>query len=171
VKMVLVIATIQPAFPDRGSPDVSALADEQVARLQRETFFVGVPGMDVAARGNIVVILCDLVASDDPAVFLDFLPGEERFANADDALPWDVVLRVPFNELAAGVEQEHLSGAILRFGAVQDNDDARGGGVVEQVFRQVDHALDEILLDEPFADLFFLVGIGVTRPRRRVRWA
>jgi hypothetical protein len=39
--MVLVIATIQPAFPDRGSPDVSALADEQVARLQRETFFVG----------------------------------------------------------------------------------------------------------------------------------
>ena len=77
-----------------------------------------------------------------------------------------IVLRVAFGELAAGVEQEELAFALLRLGLVQEEDDARRGGVVEKVFRQVDDALDQVLLDEPVAHVFFLVGVGVAGAAR-----
>src|SRR3989344_2457338 len=47
------------------------------------------------------------------------------------------------------------------------DDDGRRGGVVEQVFRQVEHAFDEVLLHEPAAHVLFLVGVGVAAAARR----
>jgi hypothetical protein len=48
-------------------------------------------------------------------------------------------------------------------GLVQEQHDARGGGVVEEILGQVEDALDEVLVDEPLADGLFLVGAGIAR--------
>ena len=61
----------------------------------------------------------------------------------------------------AGVEEEQFALPVLRLGLVQEQDDAGRGRVVEEIFRQVDHAFDQVLLDEPAADVFFLVRVCV----------
>ena len=75
----------------------------------------------------------------------------------------DEVLGVALFEDLAGVDEEDLALAVLRLGLVQEEDDARGGGVVEEVFGQVEDALDEVVVDEPLADGLFLVGAGIAR--------
>ena len=78
-----------------------------------------------------------------------------------DGFAGKIILRVALRELAAGIEQEEFASTILRLGLVEQDDDARRAGVVEEVLRQVDDAFDQVLLDEPAADVLFLVAVGV----------
>jgi len=122
--------------------------------------------VDVAAGGDVEIVLRDLLAADDARVFLHFLPPAEGPGDAADGVLGDVVLRVALGELAAGVEQKELVLALLRLGPVQHEDDAGSGGVVEQVLRQVDDALDDVLLHEPAAHVLFLVGVRIAGTAR-----
>lgn len=94
-------------------------------------------------------------------------PAREQSLTARNCDPLDTcsgdeVLRVPFFDNLAGIHEEQLVFAVLRFAPVQEEQDARGACVVEQIFRQVDNSLNEILLDEPLTDGPFLVLVGVT---------
>jgi hypothetical protein len=69
----------------------------------------------------------------------------------------------PFSKTWDGVDEEDLALARLRLGLVEEEHDAGGGGVVEEVFGQVENALDEVVVDEPLADGPFLVAAGIAR--------
>ena len=64
----------------------------------------------------------------------------------------------PFSKIWPALTSSALSLSVLRLGLVKEEHDARGGGVVEEVFGQVEDALDEVVVHEPLADAFFLVG-------------
>ena len=100
---------------------------------------------------------------DDAAEFFLLLPADEDVGDALDAVVRDEVLGIALLEDLAGIDEENLALPSLRLGGVQEQDDARGTGVVEEVFRQVEHALDEVAIDEPLADGFFLVVPGISR--------
>ncbi len=123
-------------------------------------------GMDVAAGGDVEVVLRNLVAGDDAAVFLHLAPRLEGIGDPGDGVLRDVVLRVALGELAAGVQQEKFPLALFRLRSVQEENDAGRAGVVEQVFRQVDDAFDEVLLHEPAAHVLFLVGVRIAGAAR-----
>jgi hypothetical protein len=123
----------------------------------------GVRGVDVAAGGDVVVVLLQLGVVDDAAEFFLLLPPDEGVGDALDAGVGDEVLGVALFEDLAGVDEEDLALARLGLGLVQEQHDAGGGGVVEEVFRQVEHALDEVVVHEPLADGLFLVGAGIAR--------
>ncbi len=107
-----------------------------------------------------------ILAADDAAVFLHLAPRFKGVGDACDGIFRDVVLWVAFSELGGGVEQEEFAFALLGLRFVQEEDDAGRGGVVEKIFRQVDHALDEVLLHKPTAHVFFLVGVGIAGAAR-----
>ena len=73
---------------------------------------------------------------------------------------------ITLRELAAGVEEKEFAFAVGGLGIVEKENNARRGGVVEKIFRQVDNAFDQVLLDEPFAHVFFFVRIGVAGAAR-----
>ena len=122
--------------------------------------------MDVAAGGNVEVVLGDFLTGDDARILLLFLPRSEGVGYADNGVSGDVVLRVALAELAARVEQEEFALPLLRLCLVQHDNDAGGAGVVEEVFRQIEHALDQVLLHEPAAYVLFLVGVRVAGAAR-----
>lgn len=117
--------------------------------------------MDVAARGDVEVVLRDFFESDDSAEFLFFPPGFERVGDAEDSVVGKIVFRVAFGELATGVEEEELAFAVVGLGLVEKENNAGGGGVIEKILWQINDAFDEVLFDEPFAHVFFFVGVRV----------
>ena len=66
------------------------------------------------------------------------------------------VLGLALLEELAGVHQQHLALAGFGLGAPQEEHDARRGGVVEEVVRQVEHAFHQVVLHEPAAHLALL---------------
>ena len=119
--------------------------------------------MDVAAGGNVVVVFLQLRVVDNAAEFFLFLPPYQGVGDAGDALGRDEVLGVALLEDPAGINEEDFALPGLWLGLVEEQDDTWGGGVVEEVFGQVKNALDEVLLNKPLADGFFLVGAGIAR--------
>lgn len=77
-----------------------------------------------------------------------------------------MVLGFALGEPLARVEQGDR--ALLRLGLalVEHHDDASGRRVVEEVVGQQDDALDEIAVDEPLADVAFLVFVLRARAAR-----
>ena len=69
----------------------------------------GVAGVDVAAGGDVVVVLLELGEVDDAAEFFLFLPSDEGVGDALDAGLGDEVLGVAFFEDLAGVDKEDLT--------------------------------------------------------------
>ena len=112
--------------------------------------------------------------------FFFFLPAYQGVGDAGDALGRDEVLGVTLLEGLAGINEENFALPGFWLGLVEEQNDTRGAGVVEEVFGQVEDALDQVLLNKPLADGFFLVGAGITRAsgrrhrcrgrRRRGRW-
>ena len=123
----------------------------------------GIAGVDVAAGGDVVVVFRKLLVIDDAAEFFRFLPPDEGVGDALDARIRDEVLGIALFEDLAGIDEEDLALAGLGFGPVEKEDNARGGGVVKEVFGQVEDALDDVVVDKPLADGFFLVGAGIAR--------
>ncbi len=121
----------------------------------------GVAGVDVAAGGDVVVVLLQLGVIDDATEFFLFFPSDEGVGDALDAVVGDEVLWVSLFEDLAGVDEEDFTLSGLRFIPVEEEDDAGGGGVVEEVFGQVEDAFNEVVVDEPLADGFFLIGAGI----------
>jgi hypothetical protein len=119
--------------------------------------------VDVAAGGDIVVVFLELGEVDDAAEFFLFLPPDEGVGDALNAGLGDEVLGVALFEDLAGVDEEDPALPGLGLILVEKEDDAGGGGVVEEVLGQVEDALDEVVVDEPLADGFFLVGAGIAR--------
>ncbi len=122
--------------------------------------------MDVAAGGDVVVVFRKLGMIDDAAEFCLFFPADEDVGDTLDIVVRDEVLGVALFEDLAGVDEEDPALSVPRFVSVEEEDDARGGGVVEQVFGQVEDTLDEVVVNEPPADGFFLVGAGIARAAR-----
>src|SRR5262249_8154926 len=74
-----------------------------------------------------------------------------------------VVLRTAGMELSIGIDKEHLTTATFRFVGIrrmtgkirtQHQDTGRDAGAVEQVLRQANDGLDEVLFEEFLTDLF-----------------
>ena len=119
--------------------------------------------MDVAAGGDVVVVVLQFGVGDDAAEFFLFLPLDQDVGDAGDACGRDEVLGVALFEDLAGINEEDFASPGFGLGLVEEEDDARGGGVVEEVFGQVEDALDEVLVNKPLADGLFLVGAGIAR--------
>lgn len=119
--------------------------------------------MDVAAGGNVVVVFPQLGVIDDAAEFFLLRPPDQRVGKTLDAFLGNEVLGVALFEDLAGIDEEDLALALLRLGLVQKQHNAGGGGVVEEVLRQVEDALDQVAVQEPLADRLFLVGAGIAR--------
>ena len=60
---------------------------------------------------------------------------------------------------SAGVHEHNMALASLRLALRQHDDDFGGTGVVEQVVRQQNHAVDGVLLDEPPADIALSIRV------------
>ena len=134
--------------------------------LRQRPVGFGFAGVDVSAGRDVVVVFLQLGVIDDAAEFFLFLPPYQSFGNAGDAFGRDEVLGVALLEDLAGVDEEDFSFSVPRLGFVEEEHDARGGCVVEEVFGQVEDALDEIVVHEPMADGFFLVGSHIAGAAR-----
>ena len=122
--------------------------------------------MDVAAGRNVVVVLLQLGVIDDATEFLLFFPADKDIDDAPDTVLGDEVLGIAFFEDPAGVDEQHAVLLFRWFRLVQEQHDSRSGGVVKEVFREIEHAFDDIVIDEPLADALFLVGTCIARPAR-----
>ena len=122
--------------------------------------------MDVAAGGDVVVVLLQLGVVNDAAEFFFFLPPDERVGDAVDAFGRDEVLGVALLEDLAGVDEENLTPPGFRLDFVEEEDDAGCAGVVEEVFGQIEDALDEVTVNEPLADFTLFVLVFVSRTSR-----
>ena len=61
--------------------------------------------MNIAAGGDVVVVLGQFLKGDDAAEFFFFLPVDKGVGDAGDALGWDEVLGVALFEDLAGVDE------------------------------------------------------------------
>src|SRR6185312_831592 len=111
----------------------------------------------IARWRQVVVVLLGLRLVDHGDQAVQRLAFQVRASNTTDGVFGKVVFRVALAEFAAGVDQHDLALAILWLVPAQHHDDAGGGGVVEQVVGQQDHAVDQVVFDEPAADVAFLV--------------
>src|SRR5690606_32478952 len=109
------------------------------------------------ARTQVVIRLPRLFGGDHRQLPLDRLALEIHRRKLPDVLLRQVVLGPALLEAAAGVEQDDLTLARGGLALGEHDDDAGGGGVVEEVLRQQDHAVDQVAVDEPLADVAFLV--------------
>ena len=100
---------------------------------------------------------------DDAAEFFFFLPFDQNLNDVIDALGRNEVFGVALLENPAGIHEEYFALPGFWLGLVEEQHNARGGGVVEEVFGQVEDALDEVMLNKPLADGFLLVGASVAR--------
>ena len=135
--------------------------------LRNGPVFLALAGVDVAAGGDVVVVLGNLLAVDDAAVFLLFLPRREGVGDARGwRRPGCSSSGRPWRTRWLALRRKSLPLRSFGLALFRNEDDAGGGGVVEEVFRQVDDALDEVLLHEPAADVLFLVGVGIAGAAR-----
>ncbi len=82
----------------------------------------------------------------------------------------DVVLGIAFFKLTSGVEQKEFVLAIGGFILVQEQNDAWRSGVVKQIFGQVNHAFNQVIIHKPFAHLLLFGRVGAAdAPTRRAR--
>ena len=81
---------------------------------------------------------------DDAAEFFFFLPPYQNFGDAVDALGRDEVLGIALLENPAGIHEEDFALPCFWLGLVEEQHDAWSGGVVEEVFGQVEDALDKV---------------------------
>ena len=90
---------------------------------------------------------------------LDRAAAQVGICDTRDILFSQMILGLSFGEFFGAVDEENLTLVLL--GLVEDQDNAGGSGVVEQVFRQEDDALDQVSLDEHLANVAFSVRVGV----------
>jgi hypothetical protein len=93
----------------------------------------GVAGVDGAAGGDVVVVFLQLGVIDDAAEFFLLLPPDEGVGDALDAGVGDEVLGIALFEDLAGVAEEDLTLSGLGLIPVEEEDDAGGDGVLEEV--------------------------------------
>src|SRR5258708_33423957 len=109
--------------------------------------------LDVAGGREVEVGGGDVFGADDFHQTLDVPAGAEGGGDLLDGLVRQEVLGTTFLELTACVDEDDLTPAVGRLGAVVEDDDNAGGGrVVEEIVGQEDDAFDHVLLDEPPAN-------------------
>ena len=91
----------------------------------------GVTGVNIATRGDIVVVFLQLRVIDDAAEFFLFLSPYQGVGDAGDALGRDEVLGVALLEGPAGINEEDFALPGFWLGFVEEQDDTWGGSVVE----------------------------------------
>ena len=97
----------------------------------------GVRGVDVAAGGDVVVVLLQLGVLEDAAEFFLFGPADEGVGDTLYACLGDEVFGVALFKDLRSIDEEDLALALLRLRLVQEQHNTRRGGFVEKVFGQV----------------------------------
>src|SRR6266568_952873 len=119
-----------------------------------------------ARRQESIVATCNFIATNNLRKPLDIPPVLHCVRNLEDFLVRDEILRSSFLELAAGIYEDDLVFPFLWFRFIEDEDNTRGRCVVEQVFGQQDDSFYQILIDERFSNLPFLVRTFAAAPSR-----
>src|SRR3989339_614392 len=114
--------------------------------------------MNVAGRRYVVVVLDDFVFCDNLTKLINFFPFQEGVSYLFLTFFSDVVLRIAFLKFKRSIDQKYLVLPALWLILVEKQHYARRGGIVEQVFRQIQDSLNQILLDKPHPDGFLLVA-------------
>ena len=81
--------------------------------------------MDVAAGGDVVVVVLQFSVIDDAAEFFLFLPSYQGVGDAGDALGRDEIFGVALFEDPAGIDEKDLALPRFWFRLVEEEDDAR----------------------------------------------
>lgn len=81
---------------------------------------------------------------------LPVLPGLVGFQDVLDVLLGELVAVGDLHALLRGIQEE---GAVVRFGLFQHQDAGGNGGAEEEVVRQLNDPVDEVVVDEVLADL------------------
>lgn len=110
----------------------------------------GVLLLHIGGYGQVIILLADLAVGHQAGEVLPVLPLGEGVQNGLDVLLCQLVAVGHLDALLAGIDEQ---GGVVRFGLFQHHDASGNGGAEEQVVRQLDHAVDEVVVDEILADL------------------
>ena len=104
---------------------------------------------------------------DDGGVAGDVGEGVVRRHDLLDVLGEEVVLRAPCSELGVGVDEEHLAATLRRLRSLRSQHEDAGGdaGAVEEVGRQADDRVEEVVVEQALADL----SLGAAAEEHAVR--
>src|SRR3989442_9246926 len=92
----------------------------------------GSGGLDVTRRRKVVVVLGNLLDASDLDEALYVSAGVKGVGDFLDCIVGGEVLRPPFLELVACIDEDDLTPAVLGLLAVENSDDARSSGLVSR---------------------------------------
>lgn len=115
-----------------------------------------------------MLFAADLCIRDDFGKILAVRPRRERRDDFFNILLGQLIVVRDFDKLVGGVDEEHVIG---RLGMLQNHDAGGNGRPEKEVCRQLDDAIDLIVINEIFADLLFRAAAvhdtGEANDRRR----
>ena len=99
-----------------------------------------------------MLFAADLCIRDDFGKILAVCPRRERRDDLFDILLGQLIVVRNFDKLVGGVDEEHVVG---RLGVLQHHDAGGNSRPEKEVCRQLDDAIDLVVVNEIFADLLF----------------
>lgn len=99
-----------------------------------------------------MLFTADLCIRDDFGKILAVYPRRERRDDLFNILLGQLIVVRDFDKLVGGVDEEHVVG---RLGMLQHHDAGGNGRPEKEVCRQLDDAIDLVVINEIFADLLF----------------
>ena len=104
----------------------------------------------IGGHGQVVVLLPDLPVGHQAGEVVPVLPGVIQLQDVGDVVLGELVAVGDLDALLGGVDKQ---GCVVRLGLLQHHDAGGDGGAEEQVVGQLDDTVDEVVVDEVFADL------------------
>ena len=129
----------------------------------------GVLGLHIGGDGQVVLLLPDLLISRQVGEVGLLGPAGEGVYDALDVLRRQLIVIGDLDALLGGVDKQGLVVPLVLF---QHHDAGGDGGAKKQVAGQLDHAVDEVVVNEILPDLLLRPGTEYRGSRRwrRFRW-